>query len=115
MIQKILLTASLGGLLLIGAPGVLQGRNQQGQEGQQSQQQATKTISGKVTGIGDQGHSFTVDTEGNGSSGNQTMQFVVDKNTRVQGQVKVGTMVTVDYQPINGGQLLCVRVAAQNS
>ncbi|HXX13964.1 MAG TPA: DUF5666 domain-containing protein [Candidatus Eremiobacteraceae bacterium] len=110
MIQKILLTASLGGLLLIGAPGILQGHNQQGQ---QSQQQASKTISGKVTGIGDQGHSFTVDTEGNG--GNQSMQFVVDKNTRVQGQVKVGTMVTVDYQPMNGGQLLCLRVAAQNS
>jgi Domain of unknown function (DUF5666) len=108
MIQKILLTASLGGLLLIGAPRILQG-----QQGQQSQQQAPKTISGKVTGIGDQGHSFTVDTEGNG--GNQSMQFVVDKNTRVQGQVKVGTMVTVDYQPMNGGQLLCLRVAAQNS
>jgi hypothetical protein len=45
----------------------------------------------------------------------QTMQFVVDKNTEVAGQVKAGTVVTVDYQPTDGGQNLCVRVAPQNS
>jgi len=42
------------------------------------------------------------------------MKFVVDKNTQVQGQVKIGTMVAVDYQPTEGGQFVCVRVAAQN-
>jgi hypothetical protein len=40
---------------------------------------------------------------------------VVDKNTQVAGQVKAGTVVTVDYQPMDGGQNLCVRVAPQNS
>ena len=115
LIQKILVTASLGGLLSIGTPGMLLGQQDTtglAQEGQQSQQQATKSISGKVTNIGDQGHSFTLETDNGGSK--QTMKFMVDSNTQVQGQVKVGTLVAVDYQATEGGQLLCIRVAAQN-
>jgi hypothetical protein len=107
MIRKILVTASLSGLLM-GVPVILDAQQTQSQPGQQSQQ-ASKSIKGKVTDIGDQGHSFTVEADGN----KQTMKFVVDKNTQVQGQVKVGTLVAVDYQPTDGGQLLCVRVAAQ--
>jgi len=41
------------------------------------------------------------------------MKFMVDKNTQVQGQVKIGTLVAVDYTPTADGQYLCVRVAAQ--
>lgn len=110
MIQRILMTASLGSLLLVGAPAIIQGQTQGQQE--QQPQQAAKSITGKVMDIGDRGHSFTVDTGASGGS-KQTMKFVVDKNTQVQGQVKVGTMVAVDYQAMDGGQLLCVRVAAQ--
>jgi hypothetical protein len=108
MMHKILLTASLGSMFLLSTP-VIEGQQAQGQQGQS--QQATKSVTGKVSGIGDQGHSFTVDVNGGGST--QSMKFVVDKNTQVQGQVKVGTLVLVDYQPIDGGQNLCVRVAAQ--
>lgn len=108
MIQKLLVTAALGGMLWLGAPGVLHG--QQAQQGQQQDQQSTKSINGKVTGITNQGHSFTVESEG---ANKQTMEFVVDKNTQVQGQVKVGTLVTVDYQPMQSGQNLCVRVSAR--
>jgi hypothetical protein len=109
MMQKILVTVSLGGLLLVGAPGIIQGQNQ---EQEKQSQQAAKSVTGKVTEIGDAGHSFTVDTDAGGNK--QTLKFVVDKNTQVQGQVKIGTMVAVDYQPTDGGQLLCVRVSAQN-
>ena len=124
LIQKILVTASLGGLLSIGTPGMLLGQQpkpqpgkpsqpsqpgqQPSQPGQQRQQQATKSISGKVTDIGDQGHSFTLEADTGGS-----MKFVVDRNTQVQGQVKVGMLVAVDYQATDDGQLLCVRVAPQ--
>jgi hypothetical protein len=109
MMHKILVTASLGSMLLL-STSVIVGQTQgQGQQGQS--QQATKSVNGKVSGIGDQGHSFTVDVNSGGST--QTMKFVVDKNTQVQGQVKVGTMVAVDYQPLDGGQFLCVKVAAQ--
>src|SRR5215469_17090346 len=114
LIRKILVTASLGGLLSIGAPGMLLGQQPKAppgkpsQPGQQRQQQATKSISGKVTDIGDQGHSFTLEADTGGS-----MKFVVDRNTQVQGQVKVGMLVAVDYQATEDGQLLCVRVAPQ--
>src|SRR6516225_4912963 len=116
LIQKILVTASLGGLLSIGTPGMLLGQqpkpqpgkpSQPSQPGQKRQQRATQSISGKVTDIG--GHSFTLETDTGGS-----MQFVVDKNTQVLGQVKVGMLVAVDYQATEDGQLLCVRVAPQN-
>lgn len=123
MIRKILIGISLGGLLLAGAPGMLQGRQnpqrpQPGQPGQppgqqppqeQPPQQETKSITGKVTDIGDAGHSFTLS-----SNDGKTMKFMVDKNTQVQGHVKVGTVVAVDYAPSGDGQFLCVRVAAQN-
>lgn len=68
-------------------------------------------MTGKVLDIGDHGHSFTV--QSNDGSTKQPMKFVVDQNTKVEGQVKVGAMVLVDYHPTDGGQLLCIRVAAQ--
>ncbi|HTZ32418.1 MAG TPA: hypothetical protein VMH31_08170 [Methylomirabilota bacterium] len=122
MIRKILISASLGGLLLAGTPGMLQSRQnpprqQPGQQppgqqppAQQPPQEQTQSVTGKVTDIGDQGHSFTV----NASNG-QSMKFLVDKNTQVRGQVKIGTTVAVDYTAMGGGQFLCLRVAAQQS
>ncbi len=109
MIRRILFAAPLGSLLLVGAPIITHGRTPGQQE--QQQEKATKSITGKVTAIGTQGHSFVVEVNAGGSK--QTMEFVVDKNTQVEGQVKAGTMVVVDYQPIEGGQNLCVRVSAQ--
>jgi hypothetical protein len=129
MIRKFLLGASLSGLLLAGAPAILHGgqnppRPQPGQPGQQEPgqqpgqqppqqqppQQDAKSVTGKVTDIGDQGHSFTVD-----AANGQSMKFMVDKNTQVKGQVKVGSTVAVDYTSMGGGQFLCLRVAAQQS
>jgi len=107
MIRKLLFTASLGSLLVVGAPVITYGQQDQGQQGQQ----ATKSVTGKVTTIGNQGHSFEVEVDSGGSK--QTMQFVVDKNTQVVGQVKTGTLVAVDYQPTDAGQNLCVKVSAQ--
>jgi hypothetical protein len=109
MIRKILVGASLGGLLLVSVPAIAHSKAAQNQSGQQSQ--ATKSVSGKVASIGDNGKSFVVEVN-NGSS-KQNMQFVVDKNTQVQGHVTAGTMVLVEYQPMDGGQNLCVKVSAQ--
>ena len=110
MIRKILATASLGGLLL-GAPVVLPAQQtQEPQDKQQQPPQSTKSISGKILDIGDQGRSFTLDT---GTGDKQPLKFIVDKNTKVQGQVKIGTLVAVDYQATDNGELVCVRVAAQ--
>jgi hypothetical protein len=64
------------------------------QSGQQSQQ-ATKSVAGTVSSIGNGGHSFALAV--NQGDTQQTVQFVVDKDTQVQGQVKVGTAVMVEY------------------
>jgi hypothetical protein len=109
MIRKLLFSASLGGLLLLGTSGSY-GSPTQEPSGKQSQQ-ATKSVSGKVLSIGDAGKSFAMEV--NDGTGKRTMQFVVDKNTQVQGQVKAGTMVVVEYQPADGGQFLAVSVSAQ--
>jgi carbonic anhydrase/acetyltransferase-like protein (isoleucine patch superfamily) len=41
------------------------------------------------------------------------MQFVTDKNTKVEGQVHVGTTVTVAYQAVEGGENLALAITAQ--
>jgi hypothetical protein len=112
MIRKFLFTVSLGSLLLVGAPVITHSKATPAQQDNQTQP-ATKSVSGKVTTIGDQGKSFVVEVDAGGSK--QTMQFMVDKNTQVQGHVTAGTVVVVDYQPMDGGQNLCVRVSAQQS
>jgi hypothetical protein len=115
MMRKLMISTSLGSMLLLGAAGAYSFTPQEpgtggGLHGQS--QQATKSVSGKVTSIGDAGKSFSMEVNDGGSK--KTMQFAVDKNTQVQGQVKAGTMVVVEYQPTDGGQFLAVSVSAQS-
>jgi len=114
MIRKTLCGVSLGGLLVLGAaaPENLYAQAKGGQSGQekQSQQQALKSVSGKVSAIGNGGTAFTLEVSGENK---KTMDFVVDKNTQVQGQVKAGSAVTVEYQATETGQYLAVSVTAQ--
>jgi hypothetical protein len=131
MIRKFLLCACLTGALVLGgailtrsAAGQSQTRQPQAQPPQAEQpqaeqsptgkqtQQATKSITGKVAAIGTGGHSFTLDVSG-GSGDAHTMNFVVDNNTQVQGQVQQGTPVTVEYLVMEGGQNLAVSITAQ--
>lgn len=65
------------------------------QSAQQQDKQETKSIQGTVVSIGDKGRSFALETNDRGTK--QTLQFVVDQETQVQGQVKVGTSVKVEY------------------
>ncbi|HXY51469.1 MAG TPA: hypothetical protein VEI01_18620 [Terriglobales bacterium] len=60
----------------------------------------------------DGGHSFTLEISGSSDSAS-TMSFVLDKNTQVQGHVKEGTPVTVEYTVLEGGQNLAVSITAQ--
>lgn len=107
--RKLLLSASLAGLLLAGVSVWAHSVGAQGQSGQQSQP-ATKMVSRKVTSIGTGGTSFTLEV--NGSQAKNTMQFVLDKSAKVQGNVKVGTAVTVEYA-VEQGQNLALSVTAQ--
>jgi hypothetical protein len=109
MIRKLLCGVSLAGLILLGVSARAQPTRTQSDSGKQSEP-ATKSVSGKVTSIGNSGTSFALEVEG---SSKQTMEFVVNKNTQVQGQVKVGTLVAVEYQPTDGGQNLAVSIAVR--
>jgi hypothetical protein len=109
MIRNILYTVSLAAVILLGMAARAQPIQTQ-ESGKQSEH-AAKSVAGKVTSIGNSGTSFAVEVEG---SSKQTMQFVVDKNTQVQGQVKVGTLVAVDYQPTESGQNLALNITVRS-
>ena len=110
MIRKVLYCISLTGLLVIGSQLTAQPIHTQSDSGKQSKP-ATKSITGKIISIGDTGDSFAVEVEGRST---QTMEFVLNNKTQVQGKVKLGTLVAVDYQPIEGGQNLAVSIAARS-
>jgi hypothetical protein len=108
MIRKLLHSISLAGLLVIGFQLSAQPINTQSDTGKQSKSE-TRSVTGKVISIS--GASFAVEVEG---SSNQRMEFVLNNRTQVQGTVKVGTLVAVDYQAIEGGQNLAVSIAARS-
>ena len=119
-IRKFLCVASVGSLLILGistqAHSGTPAKWSQAQSEKQTQQ-PTKSVAGKVAAIGSGGTSFTLEVTGGGSdkdsSGKNTLDFVVDKNTQVKGQVKQGTAVRVEYQAMENGQLLAVSIMAQ--
>lgn len=106
--RKFFLSASLAGLLLTGVsvkvPVSLAQENQQTQP-------STQKVAGTISSIGTGGTSFTLEV--NNSSTKQTMQFVLDKNAKVQGNVRVGTAVTVEYEAKETGPNLALSVIAQ--
>jgi hypothetical protein len=109
MTRKFLYCVPLAGLLVVGLHARAQPIYMQSDSGKQSEP-ATKSVSGKVTSIGNSGASFAVEVEG---SSKDTMEFLVNKNTQVQGQVKVGTLVAVEYQPTDQGENLAVSISVR--
>ena len=117
-IRNLLCGVSVASLLILGIGSRANSANPNSGQAQSEKQtqQPTKSVAGKVAAIGSGGTSFTLEVTGGGSdkgaSGN-TLDFVVDKNTQVKGQVKQGTAVTVEYQAMANGQLLAVSIMAQ--
>jgi hypothetical protein len=109
MIRKLLCGVSLACLLLAVSVRA-QPPLQQSQSGQQAEQ--PKSVTGKVTSVEPGGKAFSVEV--NQGNNKRTMQFVVDKNTVVQGHVGAGTTATVQYQQ-SGGQLVALNVSEQSS
>jgi hypothetical protein len=109
MIGKLLACVSLASFLLVGTSVRSQPVPMQSHTGKQSEH-ATKSVSGKVTSIGTAGQSFAMEVDG---SSKQTMEFVVDKNTEVKGQVKEGTAVIVEYHITESGQNVAVSISAR--
>jgi len=111
MIRKLFVSVAIAGLMSLGTALSVRSVQAQSQpdRSEKQAQKATKSISGKITNIGNGGHSFTLEV---GGENNKTMDFVVDKNTQVNGQVKQGTAVTVEYQAMESGQNLAVTITA---
>jgi hypothetical protein len=110
MIRKCLLSASLGALLIFGVSTRAHTASQQSQSGQQADQ--AKQVNGKVTAIGNDKKSFSMDV--NDGNSKRSMQFVLDERTQVQGHVGVGTDATVQYQATNDGKNVALNIAPQN-
>jgi hypothetical protein len=107
--QKFFVSAFFAGLLLVAGSSIW--TNATLAQSQPAQQvKATKTIAGKIASIGSDGHSFGLEVDQGG--GKQTMQFVVDKNAKIQGKVTVGSPVTVEYA-IERGQNLALTISGQ--
>jgi len=115
MFRKYLVGAAAASLLTLGTPlsiPLLHAQSPtetQAPSGSDQEQKATKSVSGKVMDIGDGGHSFRLQVSGETKN---TMEFVVDKNTQVNGQVREGTLVTVEYQPTDGGKNVAINITA---
>ncbi len=111
-IRKSLVAASVGAVLLLGLATCANPitDSKQSDPGKQSQQQALKSVAGKVAAIETGGKAFKLAVSGENE---KTMDFVLDKNTKVQGQVREGTAVTVEYQAMENGQYLAVSVTAE--
>jgi hypothetical protein len=110
MIRKLFAGVAIAGLISLGTALSVRSvpASQAGSDKQE--QKATKSVSGKVTKIGNGGHSFSLEVTGENKN---NMEFVVDRNTQVTGQVREGTAVTVEYQAMESGQNLAVSITAQ--
>jgi outer membrane murein-binding lipoprotein Lpp len=107
MVRKFIVCASLAGLMLLSGSGRAYSAPKQSQDNQQSAD--AQTVSGKVAAIGSDHKSFSLEV-----NGGNTMQFLLDNNTQVQGRVTTGTTATVQYQKTDDGKLLALSIAPQN-
>lgn len=93
-----------GTVLVAGALAVPPATTHQSAQGQQAAPQ-TQSVSGKIASVGQSSFTLTI---GSGSSvahdaqqsqaASSTMTFTVDKNTTVEGSLKVGSTADVTYR-----------------
>ena len=109
LFHKYLLAATLG-LFAIGASA--RAWPVHAQDSARKTAPATKSVSGKITSIDDTGVSFALAVDGDSK---QTMEFVLVQGTQVQGSVKLGARVAVEYQPAGAsGQNLAVTITVRS-
>jgi uncharacterized protein DUF5666 len=70
----------------------------------------TQSLSGKISSVGDA--EFSVDVQKDQDV--NTVQFLVDENTKVEGKLKVGAHATVEYRT-NDGKNVAIRVVVKPS
>lgn len=110
--QKFLLAAALTGAAFLAFPAFSQQAPNPPSQNSRAPQQSTKQVTGTIAAIGNGGHSFTLEIT-DGTNGKRTMDFVMGKDTQVQGKVHTGTPVTVEYQAMATGENVAVTITAQ--
>jgi Cu/Ag efflux protein CusF len=97
-----------GTVLVAGALALPPTNTQQTQQGQQAAPQ-TQSVSGKIASVDQNSFTLTVASRSSVSQDQQqppgsssTMSFTVDKNTTVDGTLKVGSSADVTYRQDNG-------------
>jgi hypothetical protein len=97
-----------GTVLVAGALALPPAHRQQTQEGQQAAPQ-TQSVSGKIASVDQNSFTLTVASKSSVSQDQQqppsaasTMSFTIDKNTTVDGKLKVGSSAEVTYRQDNG-------------
>jgi hypothetical protein len=113
MIRTLLCGAALTGWMLYPVTARTQAAPPAQPQAQQQQNEQAKSVAGKVTAIGSDKRSFSMDVHDRDAS--KPMQFVIDNNTQVQGHVAVGTNAIVQYSPTEDGKNLALSVAPQDT
>ena len=97
-----------GTVLVAGALALPPANRHQTQEGQQAAPQ-TQSVSGKIASVDQNSFTLTVASRSSVSqdqqqppSASSTMSFTIDKNTTVDGKLKVGSSADVTYRQDNG-------------
>jgi len=112
MVRKLLLCGAFASAMILGTS--LPARTASAQQGGSSasqDQKAVKSVSGRIAAIKDQGKAFSLDVSGS-ETNKKSMDFVLDGNTTVKGDVRQGTTVVVEYQIADNGQNVAVSVTA---
>jgi hypothetical protein len=105
-----------GTVLVAGALALPPANTHQTPEGQQAAAQ-TQSVSGKIASVEQNTFTLTVASGSSVSEAQQptsatTMSFVIDKNTTVEGKLKVGSAADVTYRQDNGANVaISVHVA----
>jgi Domain of unknown function (DUF5666) len=60
----------------------------------------TQSVAGKISSVGDA--AFTLDVAKSQNSDANTLQFLIDGSTKVEGRLSVGAHATVEYRTDNG-------------
>ena len=99
--------STLAGMVLaVGALALPPANPHQTQEGQQAAPQ-TQSVSGKIASVDQNSFTLTVASKSSVSQDQQpgassTLSFTIDKNTTVDGKLKVGSSAEVTYRQDNG-------------
>jgi hypothetical protein len=102
--------STLAGMVLVaGALALPPANTHQSQEGQQAAPQA-QSVSGKIASVDQNSFTLTVASKSSVSqdpqpSASSTMSFTIDKNTTVDGKLKVGSSADVTYRQDNGANV----------